>query len=164
MSQFFIYLKLKPYLKDWLVYSLGNPVRFPDHSNENSVIRTFLQKWPPDVPVDVMNDDYTAICIPTSKAKPAEYYNYLSAAGKKAVAEAIEDLFRQNLWSELAQLTLANNGRGVNTHIAAWCDMHGISLDHIETVRQKYFRMRKAYTDRGIDLRNFLREKKRRVE
>ena len=78
---------------------------------------------------------------------------------KVAVIEAIEDLFLQNLWDELATLAHMNNGKGVNSHIAAWCEMHGISLDHVETVRQKYFRIRKAYTEKGIDLRNFLRKK-----
>ncbi len=161
MSQFCIYIKLKPYLKEWLVHSLGDPVRFPDHSNENAVIRTFLQRQPADIPAEINFDSkYTAIYIPDSKAKPAEYYNYISNSGKKAIIEVIEDLFRQNLWSELALLTLSSNGKGVNTHIAAWCEMHGISLDYVETVRQKYFRIRKAYTDKGIDLRNFLRKKK----
>lgn len=160
MSQFCIYLKLKPYLKEWLINSLGEPVSFPDHSNENAVIRTFLQRRPADALVETnTNNELTAICIPNSKAKPAEYYNYLSRSGKKAITEAIEDLFLQNLWSELAQLTLISNGKGVNTHVAAWCEMHGISLDQVETVRQKYFRMRKAYTEKGIDLRSFLRKK-----
>ena len=160
MSQFVIYLDLKPYLKEWLIHSLGSPVRFPDHSNENAVIRAFLQKRPEDEAVETNNDrEKTAVFIPDSKAKPVQYYNYLSESGKRAVIESIEDLFRQNLWSELATLTLASNGKGVNTHIAAWCDMHGISLDHVETVRQKYFRIRKAYTERGIDLRNYLRKK-----
>ena len=161
MSQFCIYIKLKPYLREWLINSLGHPVRFPDHSNENAVIRTFLQRWPAGRPVEVNYDnDYTAIYIPDSKAKPAEYYNYISNSGKKAIVGVIEDLFLQNLWSELAQLTLSSNGKGVNSHIAAWCEMHGISLDSAETVRQRYFRIRKAYTEKGIDLRNFSRKKK----
>lgn len=160
MSQFVIYLELKPYIKEWLINSLGNPVTFPSHSNENAVIRTFIQRRPADAPVETNNDNsLTAVHIPDSKAKPAEYYNYLANSGKRAVIEAVEDLFLQNLWDELATLAHMNNGKGVNTHIAAWCEMHGISLDHVETVRQKYFRIRKAYTEKGIDLRNFLRKK-----
>lgn len=160
MSQFCIYIKLKPYLKEWLVHSLGEPVVFPDHSNENAVIRTFIQRRPADAPVEINTaGEFTAICIPDSKAKPAEYYNYISHSGKKAIIEAIEDRFIQNLWGELSILTFSNYGKGINTHIEAWCEMHGISLDSAETVRQKYFRIRKAYTEKGIDLRNFSRKK-----
>ena len=86
-------------------------------------------------------------------------YNYITNSGKQAIIEAIEDRFIQNLWSELSQLTFSTEGKGINTHIAAWCEMHGISLDYVETVRQKYFRTRKAYTVKGIDLRNFSRKK-----
>ena len=160
MSQFVIYLDLKPYLKEWLEHSLGNPVEFPPHSNENAVIRTFIQRRPGTEPVETNADGHlTAICIPDSKAKPAEYYNYITNSGKQAIIEAIEDRFIQNLWGELSQLTFSTEGKGINTHIAAWCEMHGISLDYVETVRQKYFRTRKAYTVKGIDLRNFSRKK-----
>lgn len=162
MSKLCVYIKLKPYLKEWLVHSLGEPVTFPEHSNVNAVVRTFLQRRPPDVPVETnLDGELTAISIPDSKAKPAEYYNYLSNSAKKAVVESIEDLFRMNMWNELAQLAMVDDGRGVNTHVAAWCEMHGISLDSVETVRQKYFRIRKAYTEKGIDLRNFTRKKNR---
>lgn len=165
MSQFCVYIKLKPYLREWLVHSLGEPVTFPEHSNVNAVVRTFLQRRPTDIPVEINSSgELTAICIPDSKAKPAEYYNYLSNSAKKAVTESIEDLFRLNLWNELAQLAMVDDGRGVNSHIAAWCEMHGISLDSVETVRQKYFRIRKAYTEKGIDLRNFTRKKNRQDE
>ena len=115
MSQFCIYIKLKPYLKEWLVHSLGEPVSFPCHSNENAVIRTFLQRRPASIPVEIKTaGEFTAICIPDSKAKPAEYYNYISNSGTKAIIEAIEDRFIQNLWGELSMLTLSNNGQGIN--------------------------------------------------
>lgn len=160
MSSFCIYLKLKPYLAEWLINSLGCPVRFPEHSNENAVIRTFIQRRPVGAPVEFnQGSEYTPIYIPDSKAKPPEYYNYITRCGKLAVTEAIYDRFTQNLWNELSQLTVACEGKGVNMHVNAWCEMHGISIDHWETVRQIYFRTRKAYTKKGIDLRNFSKKK-----
>ena len=45
MSHIVFYIKLEPYLKQWLHNSLGNPVVFPPQSNENAVIRRFLRKW-----------------------------------------------------------------------------------------------------------------------
>lgn len=155
MSQFVIYIKLEKYLSEWLTHSLGCPVRFPNGSNENAVIRAFIQKTPEDETPEKAPDDATPIYIPDSKAKPPESYNYMTDSGKKAVREAIMDLFTRNLWNELRPID--NINIGVNTRIAAWCEMHGIGLDRVETVRQKYYRIREAYKKRGINLQNFTR-------
>ena len=157
MSQFVIYIKLEKYLAEWLTHSLGNPVVFPTGSNENAVIRAFIQKLPEDKMPEVAIEGATAICIPDSKAKPPSSYNYMGVKGKKAVHEAIMDLFIQNLWNDLRRIE--NSGVGVNTRIAAWCEMHGISIDRVETVRQKYYRIRDAYTKKGINLQSSTREK-----
>ncbi len=152
MSQFVIYIKLEKYLAEWLTHSLGCPVRFPAGSNENAVIRTFLQRLPPDTLPLMDSPEATPIFIPDSKSKPADSYNYMAPRGLKAVHEAIMDLFIRNLWSDLRPIE--NSRIGVNTRIAAWCEMHGIGLDRVETVRQKYYRIRDAYTRRGINLQN----------
>ena len=149
MSKFVIYIKLETYLHQWLTHSLGNPVVFPAQSNENATIRRFLQKLPQGEKPQLADTGLSAICIPESKAKDPSVYNYLGPLGKEAVVESIEDLFRRNLWHEMGDL--APRSRGVNGQIAAWCEMHGIGIDYIETVRQKYYRMRKAYAKRGIN-------------
>lgn len=155
MSQFVIYIKLEKYLSEWLTHSLGCPVRFPNGSNENSVIRAFTQHPPEGELPETASEGMTPIYIPDSKAKPPESYNYMTDSGKKAVREAIMDLFTRNLWNELRPIDSINIG--VNTRIAAWCEMHGIGLDRVETVRQKYYRIREAYKKRGINLQNFTR-------
>lgn len=160
MSKFVIYLKLEPYLHQWLVHALGNPVEFPAKSNENAVIRRFLQTRPEDVKPELFVDGLTAVCIPDSKAKPPQYYNYCGPKAKSAIIESIEDLFRQNLWSELSPSSLADRAEcGLNKMIAAWCEMHGIDDDYTETVRQKYYRMRKAYTKKGVFLGKLTRNR-----
>lgn len=155
MSQFVIYIKLEKYLSEWLTHSLGCPVRFPNGSNENSVIRAFTQQPPEGKLPETASEGMTPIYIPDSKAKPPDTYNYMTDSGKKAVREAIMDLFTRNLWNELRPIDSINIG--VNTRIAAWCEMHGIGLDRVETVRQKYYRIREAYKKRGINLQNFTR-------
>lgn len=157
MSNFVIYVRFERYLAEWLTHSLGNPVVFPSCSNENAVIRAFIQKTPDDETPQQPDDGDTAIAIPDSKAKPPETYNYISDSGKKAIREAVLDLFTRNLWNDLRNLE--NTPIGVNTRIAAWCEMHGIGLDSVETVRQRYYRIRDAYTKKGINLRNFSRKK-----
>lgn len=157
MSSIVFYLRLEPYLRQWLVHSLGDPVVFPAQSNENAVIRRFLRKRPEDIRPELAADGLTAICIPDSKAKPPQYYNYLDKKAKAAVKETIEDLFRANLWNEISDLTRRNCG--LNKTIAAWCEMHGIDDDYSETVRQKYYRMRDSYNKKGIFLGSLTRNR-----
>lgn len=162
MSQFVIYITLEKYLAEWASNSLGSPIVFPAQSNENAIIRTFLQKLPKGE-IPIMNDgSLTAIVIPDSKAKPAREYNYIGERGQKAIRESIKDLFRRNLWADLGGIS--ESGVGINSLISAWCEMHGIDVDRIETVRQAFYRMRDAYTKKGINLRNFSREKSRQDE
>lgn len=150
MSKFVLYIKVEPFIKQWLIHSFGNPVVFPAQSIENSTIRRFTQKQPNDVPTPVGKDD-VAIAIPDSKAKDPIIYNYLSAHGKKAVVECINDTFRMNMWAELNDLS--DVGCSVMTAIYTWCEMHGINIDYAWTIRQRYYRMRDSYLKKGIDLR-----------
>jgi hypothetical protein len=155
-----IYIKLEQYLREWLTHSLGDPVCFPPGSNENAVIRAFIQPLPAGEAPSMGGGGCgeTAICIPDSKAKPACRYNHMGERGKRAVREAILDLFVRNLWSELRPIDSVNIG--VNTRIAAWCELHGIGLERVETVRQKYYRIRNAYSKRGVCLHNLTRNNK----
>lgn len=157
MSSFVIYLKLEKYLSEWLTNSLGDPVRFPVQSNENAIIRRFLQKQPIDKQPETMSPGLTRVVIPESKAKPTATYNYFGPHAKLALIEAIEDLFRQNMWAELG--TMFDGTVGLNKTIAAWCEMHGIDDDHTEAVRQKYYRIRKSYGKKGIFLNSLTRKR-----
>lgn len=157
MKDFVVYIKLEKYLAQWLTHSLGHPVRFPAQSNENAVLRRFLQKIPEGKQPELMFDGATAVVIPDSKAKDPSIYNYLGPRAKEAVIEAIEDLFRRNLWSELGDMTDCNIG--LNKMIAAWCEMHGIDDDYVETVRQKYYRIRNAYNKKGVFLGSLTRKR-----
>lgn len=159
MSQYLIYIKLPRYLSQWVTNRLGNPVVFPASSPQNSVIRTYIRERRKDEPVETFSPDTdTAIAIPDSIAKPPERYNHIGPRGKLAVAETIKDLFKRELWCDISPLE--NNPCGLLKLISAWCECHGIDIDRTETVRQCYYRIRKDYMDRGINLKkkspNFL--------
>lgn len=149
MSRFVIYLRLEKHLSQFLRNSLGNPVEFPVNSNENAVIRTFIQKLPPGRIPDIPQDTDTAIYIPNSKAKPAEYYNYFGPKAKNVLIGCIRDLFRRSLWEELSQMPMED---GISGKIEAWCEMHGIDIECADTIRQQYYRMRDSYNKKGIFL------------
>ena len=150
MSNFCVYIKLKPFVKQWLVNALGNPVRFPSQSIENSTIHSFVIKLPKNAQPDVPGEDLTAICVPDSASKPAEYYNYLTPRGKMAVAECCEHLFRRCMWNELGDMS--DLGCNMMSGIYAWCEKHGIDIDYADTIRQRYYRIREQYAKHGIDL------------
>lgn len=152
MSQFLLYVNLPKYLSQWVTNRLGNPVVFPASSPQNAVIRTYIRKRLPGEPIEVRPPKgHTAIAIPDSVAKPPEEYNHMGERGKMAVQETIKDLFLRELWTDISPLE--KTPCGLNKLIAAWCEIHGIDIDRIETVRQCYYRIRKAYKERGINLK-----------
>lgn len=151
MSQYLIYVDLPKYLDQWLTNRLGNPVVFPPGSPQNAVIRTYIRKKFPGESVDIRKDGQTAIAIPDSVAKPPESYNFMGDRGKMAVVETIRDLFKRALWCDISQIE--KSPCGLNKLIAAWCEMNGIDIDRIESVRQIYYRIRKEYAERGINLK-----------
>lgn len=152
MSKYVFYINLPKYLSEWLTNKLGNPVAFPYSSPQNAIIRTYISKRPDNIPVDFGDANSTAIVIPDSVAKPPETFNYMGERGKAAVAETIKDLFLRQLWSEISPLT--GSPVKLNSLIAAWCEMNGIDIDRIETVRQCFYRIRKDFAKRGIKIKN----------
>ena len=157
MSNFNVYVKLPPFVSQFLIHSLGNPVVFPPSSVENSTIRTFISRLPEGRQPDVAADDLTAIAIPDSKSKPADQYNYLAPRGKAALAECCDYLFNRCLWTELGDMSSV--GCKTLTAIYAWCENHGISIDYADTIRQRYYRIRDSYAKQGIDLMKKTRNK-----
>lgn len=155
MSNFVVYLKLKPFIVQWLTFHYGTPVRFPDQSAENACIRRFLTRQPTSMPA-VCQPGEIAIYIPDSKQKPVVTYNHLGSHARAAVADCIEDTFRLQLWHDL---------NGYETMhcpllkaVRAWCQNNGISIDYEDTVKMRFQRMRNAYLKSGIDLRRSSRD------
>lgn len=150
MSQFVFYIKLPLYKSDWLTHHFGNPVVFPACSPYNADIKAYLQRKSVAEAPDLLEPGLTAIAIPYSKAKPPQIYNYMGPKGKEVIAEDIDDLFKRALWNDISPM--AESPAALNKHIAAWCEMHGIGLDRIETVRQYYYRIRKKFGEKGVNL------------
>lgn len=157
MSKFCIYVKFKEYLREWLRHKYGEVVTFPVSSNENAIIRCFIQRLPKDRQPELNDGSMTAIAIPDSTAKPPEMFNYIGERGKKAIREAVKDLFIRALWEDISQLE--KSSVGLNCLIAAWCENNGIGIDRVNTVRQCYYRIRAAYAKNGINLRKSSRNR-----
>lgn len=95
-------------------------------------------------------DDYIAIELPDSKAKPVREYCYLGPRARRAVKEMITDLFKMNLWASLKDI--ADRTCKLSYLISAWCEQHNIDIDHEDTVRQCFYRMREQHAKRGVVL------------
>ena len=150
MSDLNVYIKLKPFVQQFIQHDFGTPAVFPDKGPENSTIHHFVMRRPDDKAPDVEEDGLTPISIPDSCTKPARYYNYLTPRGKKAVAECCEYLFKRALWKELGDMS--DIGCNMMTAIYAWCEQHGIAIDYADTIRQRWYRLRNAYIKNNIDL------------
>ena len=77
MSKFVVYLKLQPFVAQWLHHHFGDPVKFQPQSVENSTILQFTQKLPEGRQPDTAADGLTAVCIPDNEKKDPATYNYL---------------------------------------------------------------------------------------
>lgn len=151
MSNFVLYLKLKPFIRQYLVNSYGNPVRFDDHSVTNARIVSVLQRRPASATPDTEGEGMTAICIPYSKQKDPASFNYVSSFGKKLIVEHIEAVFKINLWNEMSQM--CSDDTKLQSAAYAWCEMHGISIEYADTIRMRYYREKERFNRHGIDLR-----------
>ncbi len=151
MSKFVIYLKLQPFVAQWLHHHFGNPVVFHPQSVENSTILQFTRKLPEDRQPDTAAEGLTAVCIPDNGKKDPAVYNYLGPKGKEAVVDCIERTFKLMMWSELNDMS--DVGCSVLNAIDAWCEMHGIDIEYDRTILMRYNRLRHSYLKKGIDLR-----------
>lgn len=202
MEIYLLSIKVPEYLKEWAMTAYQVPncnyISFPILSNENSVIRRFLQKAPSaklseleieekelfeeseqkdkanqhkkkneEDEDDLKSDreknpeNYVDILIPESKAKPARDFNYIGPRGRSAIKEIIVDLFKHNLWADLLDMPDLKKELHIkeSSLISAWCELHGIDIDHEDTVRQIFYRIRAQHARNGVNLSSFNRIK-----
>jgi hypothetical protein len=158
MSKFVIYVVLKPFIAQWAVHHFGSPVEFPPQSVGNARIIAVLRKRPEGIVPDVRPEGSTPVAIPYSKQKDPETWNYVTPSGCRFIAEYIEALFKDNLYSEFKEICSADSK--LQTAAYTWCEMHGISIDYADTIRQRFYRERERLLHCGVDLRKRSRLKK----
>ena len=85
MKDIRVHIKVERYIKEWLIFHFGNPVRFPDRSFENEVLHRMLTRRPPNEPPELPSDDTVSIVITDNKHRRPEFYNYLGFHGQRTV-------------------------------------------------------------------------------
>lgn len=150
MSNIQIYIKLPEYERQWCRHHFGEPCTFPNQSNINSVIRYFTKKRPEGAEVETKKEGELAICIPDSQSKDPYYYNYLTAPGKKAIAEAINDIFTKQMFENLSAIQF--RAIPLTLIIRDWMATNGISYEQEHNIIQKYTRIKDAYRKCGVNI------------
>ena len=105
MSNFYFYLKVKPFIGQWLHHHYGDPVVFPSRSAENACIRRFVSLRPKDWQPTKREDGTVAVAIPDTGRKRVISYNYMSKTAMEALEEIIDDTFKMQMWKDLNEMT-----------------------------------------------------------
>ena len=151
MSEIIIYLKLDPYLAQWLAHEHGgNVVEFP---KENDILELGLMRPPYFASANEPGKDKVPIGVPWFKSKNVRFNNYLSARSRRALAQCIRTRFVVALWKDLYKFGYI--GKRKQDLIWAWMETHGIEATETNwnTIAKIYLRKRNVY-----------REQKRREE
>jgi len=162
-----ITIALPPFLCQWLKSRMGDPARFPNGSYENAIIARHLSKRPPPreplqsfPPIksflskeskESNEASLARIAAPSVRGKPPESWNYLPRRGRDELRAAIVTLFTLDLWNSCVSL-LANRTASLGEGLDEWCRSRSITPENREAVRQRFYRLRRAYAARGVIL------------
>lgn len=147
MSEYIIYLKLDPYLAQWLVNEHGTPVEFPKNSTENDILELGLMKKPIFACNNEPGPNKVPIGVPFFKNKNVRYNNYLSLKSRRALAQCIRSRFVVALWKDLYKFGYI--GKRKQDLIWAWMETHGIEATETNwnTISKIYLRKRNVYRE-----------------
>ena len=146
MSDIVIYLKLDPYLAQWLTHEHGgNPVVFPKNSAENDILELGLTLKPYFAAPNEPGIDKVPISVPFFKSKDVRSYNYLPPKGRRALARCIRTRFVISMWNDLFKF--GNIGKRKQDIIWTWMEAHGIEATDTNwnTIAKIYMRKRSVY-------------------
>lgn len=143
-----IYLKVKPYVRQWCEKAFGSPCEFPAKGRANSEIRCHLQPLPPGRMPHLQQEGEMAIKIPESGHKKTSTYNYVSAEGLECIKSVIDSTFDADLKGFVIERY--RNGVQLKVAVHAWCRLHGIDVEHEDTLKQRCNRMLMSLRKKGI--------------
>ena len=148
---YFLYLKVQPYLAAFLKHTYGDPIVLERDSPEARIIREYISKTPTGEVPDMGNDSNLRIRIPFFKEADPRTYNYMGKAAKKTLVESFDQIIEKCMIKEIGSLENCRRGK-ISGLIYAWMEKHGIPDDDTNwyTISQKYYRLRKKYLQKGI--------------
>lgn len=152
-KDFYIYLKLKPYVRQWLTNAYGDPVKFNAHSVENAELRRWLIPVPDGCMPLLPEDGATPVVIPQSKRRDPATYNYLTAEARECLVSMIDNNFDSDLKHSVRRSVC--NGASYTHALRAWMRLHSIDIDHEETLLKRIQRMISSYKKKNLNFFTF---------
>jgi hypothetical protein len=151
--EYYLYLRAKPYLADFIRDAYGDPVELERNSPEARIIREFIGKTLAGRLPDTGEGANLKIRLPFFREADPRVYNYLGKKAQRFLLEAFEQLLEKCLISEIGPLDKNIRGK-ISFMIYAWMEKHGIADNETNwyTVSQKYYRLRKNYQKNRINL------------
>lgn len=143
-----LYLKVKPYVRQWCENAFGSPCEFPAKGRLNSEIRFHLQPLPSGKVPHMPSADEMPIKIPESGQKKTTTYNYITIEGLACIRAVIDSAFD----ADLKGYVIGRYRNGVQLKIAvhAWCRKHGVDVEYEDTLKQRCNRMIMSLKKKGI--------------
>lgn len=141
MSNITIFISLPPYLAQWYRHRCGgkDPISPVRGSYESNVIEEFLAKMPEGVEPQLFpREDEVAIAIPSFRAKPPEYYNYLPPKARHLLENSIKVEFEIDMWQSLRRFKHVS--ANLKDLILAYMEKH-----KIEDTETNFLAISKAY-------------------
>lgn len=156
-----IRIKMKPYLKDYLVHLYGSePIRFNDRSKYNELIMQLISKAPDDYIPSRETEGIVQIQLPYNNKKDVRSYYYLSMNSQEIIQQRIYAMFYAEVFHFVNKCAM-NKNKGyatlsIKNAIILFLEQHGINPDSVtyETVRKQYYRYRKSL--KVLDPKNIL--------
>ena len=103
MSEYFVYLKMPSYLRQWFIHLHGcnEPVVLRRGSIESKLLQRATVLQPSNTLPAKKQEGEVAVCIPYSKSHDPRFYNHITETGKKAMVDLIKNNFDMDLWTYL---------------------------------------------------------------
>ncbi|MFO7722214.1 MAG: hypothetical protein R6V49_03230 [Bacteroidales bacterium] len=152
MSKIYITVRIKPYLKDFLLHINGEQAPNGEHmvvASKKNITGFFvfplLEKtpecWKP------LKDDLTKLLtieLPYNPEMNIRCNNYVSDTGMRHFQSAIESIFLAEFYREVSYTLTHNPHAKIKDAIIDFCYAFGISFDNVnyEMLRKKYTRYR----------------------
>ena len=147
MSNYCIYLKMPPYLRQWFIHRHGgsDPVQLIRGSIESKLLQRATVKMPENILPPRQQEGEVAINIPYSKSHDPRIYNYITETGKRALIQQIKSDFDIDVWEYLHDF--GKVGKQQKELINMFMEQRGIKEDGTcwDAIAKIYQRLRKNY-------------------
>lgn len=146
MNDYYIFLPLDDYLRQWFVHQHGEqePVRLVRGSVEAKRLRLLLDARPREVAPDLLANagGRCPVVIPSFPTRDPRQFNYVSPAGITLLCDTIRDRFDCQLFEWMSKTHI--HFQRIDNLLYAWMELNGIAPTETNwnAVAKRYQRLR----------------------